>query len=101
MNAQITYRMAFIPDPWDVEQRKRGVKMWCLLEVTTPELGLSKTERPVACFNLDSDATRFMAHVHASGLNRALLSIDEEHADLFAAQRQRQRHNGDGKGPIR
>lgn len=89
MKATITYRVEWHPHPWDAKQRARGVNAWCLVMVTTPEVG-PKTVEPVAIFNFDSEAERFMGHVFASGLDGQLVSIDPNQKELFELLGRRQ-----------
>ncbi len=82
MNATITYRVDFVPHPFDPRQADKGVRAWCLLRVTQPEAGPRMTAA-VAIFNLDSEAEAFMGHVWASGLDGSLVSIASDTRELF------------------
>lgn len=86
MTAKIAYRMVYLPHPFDGTQRQRGVEAWCLVKVTRPEFG-RETQEPVAIFNLDSEAETFQGHVHAAGLDGALVEINPELRHLFALRR--------------
>lgn len=82
MKARIEYRLENISHPWNEERRKQGMKAWCLMCRTIPELGPS-TEEPVAIFNMDSDAERFAGHVFAEGLDGKLVSVGSDFRGLF------------------
>ncbi len=85
MNAKITYAMRFVPDPFDKKNENRQ-SLWCLHEVTTPEYG-EPTWKPIAIFNLDSEAERFMGNVFASGMDGILIDIAPNLRDVFLRKR--------------
>jgi hypothetical protein len=87
MKATITYRVAFVSNPWG-GPTNRSSSAWCVVKVTTPELGSSE-ERAVAIFNLDSEAQAFMSHVYAAGLADSLVSIDPDFKELCDLRRWR------------
>ena len=80
MKATITYKVANIEYPWNSERRGNGEKAWCLIKVTTPELG-RVLEEPVAMFNVDSEATMFQGHIYTSGA-KELIGIDPNIEEL-------------------
>ena len=82
MNATITYRMEYLPHPWNEKRRSRGTRAWCLVKVVTPAVG-PKSAEPVAIFDWDSEAERFMGHVFALGLDGKLVTIDSDYKELF------------------
>lgn len=69
-------------------REENGTKAWCLVMVTTPEVG-PKSAEPVAIFNWDSEAERFMGHVHAAALDGKLVTIDPTQRELFELMRGR------------
>ena len=81
MKATITYRVGFIPYPWDEARRKKGDEIWALIKVTTPEMGRI-TEEAVAAFNLDSEARTFQGHVVATKLDGKLVDVDPNVKEL-------------------
>jgi hypothetical protein len=93
VNAKVTYKMQYVPHPFDVKQRAEGVRAWTLFEVTTPPAGPS-TAVPIALFNFDSEAERFMGHVFADGLDGKLLEIDPKVRGLFEMQAERRSREG-------
>lgn len=54
------YCMHFMPHPWDAKARKNGVHAWCLVREVKVEGDTRPLSEPVAMFNLDSEAERFM-----------------------------------------
>lgn len=81
MKATVTYRVGFIPYPFDEKRRKAGDEIWALIKVVTPEMG-KITEEPVAVFNLDSEARTFQGHVIASKLDGKLVDVDANVKEL-------------------
>lgn len=82
MKANVTYRMGYIPHPWDEKRRREGIELWCLIKVITPEIG-NGTEVAVAAFNLDSEAETFQGNVYAEGLDGKLVSISSDQRVMF------------------
>lgn len=89
MNAKISYKMSYQPDPFH-RAHLQDTELWVLWEVVTSELGETDTKvTPIATFNLDSEARRFQAHIFASGLDDKLISIDREMKRMLEAERSR------------
>ena len=88
MNATVQYAMRFVAHPWSQEQKSKGVYVWALVKVTTPEFG-GATEEAVALFDLDSEAKTFQGHVFASGLDGTLIHIDPDMAEFFTLRKER------------
>lgn len=82
MRVDITYRMKYEPHPWDDKLRQDGVKVWCLVKVTTAKVGAPR-EEAVACFDSDRDALDFQTHVFVEG--EQLVEIEPELREEFQA----------------
>ena len=82
MTATVTYKMEFLPHPWNEKSRADGMKAWCLVKIVTPEHG-ARTSETVAIFNWDSEAETFQGHVYAAGLDGQLIELDPDVRDLF------------------
>jgi hypothetical protein len=83
MIATITYRMDYVPHPWDAKRRKEGTKAWCLMKVVTAESGQTADYEAVAIFNFDSEAELFQGHVVLEHLDGKLLTVDRSIAELI------------------
>ena len=74
MNAKVTYRVDWGPNEWTGKD-----DCWRLSRVTTPVYGDPEC-RPVAFFNLDSDAIAFQAYLLLSGVceegKEAIIDVD-------------------------
>lgn len=82
MTAQISYQMMYIPNPWSIKNRSEIEHAWCLVMVTTPEFG-GRTEKPIALFNLTSEAVTFQGHLIAAGLDNTLVIPDKDTRELL------------------
>jgi hypothetical protein len=82
MHARITYKMRYLPHPWNETRRTNGVKVWCLVKVVAPEHG-PHMEHPVALFDYDLEAELFQAHVYGAGLDGPLVELDSNVRELF------------------
>ena len=71
MRAEIRYKVAHIPSPWDDKRRKAGEWAWCVARETIYYVGEKETGTvdfsPVALFNLDSEAGLFMMFLSQDG----------------------------------
>lgn len=83
MKVDLVYVLANIPHPWDEQQRKDGVKAWCLCRTMRTALREYTNYEPLAMFNLDSEARIFAEHVFLAGLNGSLVEIDRDLEKLF------------------
>lgn len=76
MHAEIRYAMQYRCHPWDPD--KKHVELWCLMEQVVID-GAVARETPIAIFNFDSEAIRFMRACHQG--ERLVLPLDVQ--ELF------------------
>lgn len=60
MDAKVEYQMVYLPHPWDEKLRAKGVNAWCIVRKVKIAGDTWPLSEPVALFNLDSEAERFM-----------------------------------------